>query len=133
MSSLSASSTLVMKMATILGSLARTGSRADGGPDAAFSLEPVESKSLVEDCKSAWLALEKVNYDLVGYEKGSVVFRRSLYVVENVAAGGELTKANVRSIRPGFGLAPRHLPEVLGRRASGAIKRGEPLAWDMVG
>lgn len=107
-------------------------SRADGGPDAAFSLEPAEFRQLVEDCKSAWRALGRVTYDLQGSERGSFVFRRSLYVVEDIPAGGELTKANVRSIRPGYGLAPKHLPAVLGRRAARDLKRGEPLDWRLV-
>ncbi|MDH3195614.1 MAG: pseudaminic acid synthase [Hyphomicrobiales bacterium] len=106
--------------------------RADGGPDAAFSLEPAEFTSLVEDCKSAWRALGTVSYDLLGSERGSVVFRRSLYVVENIPKGGEFTKQNVRSIRPGYGLAPRHLPEVIGKHAKRAIKRGESVQWGMV-
>jgi N-acetylneuraminate synthase len=106
--------------------------RADGGPDAAFSLEPVEFKALVDDCRAAWAALGSVHYDLEGSEKANLQFRRSLYVVADAAAGEAITRANVRSIRPGFGLPPRHLPEVLGRRAARALKRGEPLAWDML-
>ena len=106
--------------------------RSDGGPDAAFSLEPDEFRALVHDCKAAWRALGKVGYDLQGSEKGNLQFRRSLYVVADVRAGEPITAANVRSIRPGLGLAPQHLPEVLGRRAARDLKRGEPLAWDMV-
>lgn len=104
--------------------------RADGGPDAAFSLEPEEFRSLVEDCKRAWRALGSATYDLQGCERGNITFRRSLYVVRDVPAGDALTSENVRSIRPGYGLAPKHLPEVLGRRANRDLKRGEPLAWD---
>jgi pseudaminic acid synthase len=104
--------------------------RADGGPDAAFSLEPEEFSTLVEDCKRAWRSLGHPTYDLQGCEQGSVAFRRSVYVVRDVRAGEELTRENVRSIRPGYGLPPKHLPEVLGRRASRDLKRGEPLAWD---
>jgi len=104
--------------------------RSDGGPDAAFSLEPEEFKTLVQDCKRAWLSLGRPTYDLQGCEKGSVAFRRSVYVVRDVRAGEELTRENVRSIRPGHGLPPKHLPEVLGRRAARDLKRGEPLAWD---
>lgn len=107
-------------------------SRADGGPDAAFSLEPAGFKQLVEDCKSAWRALGKVNYDLVGSERSSIVFRRSLYVVKDIPAGDKITTANVRSIRPGYGLAPKHLPAVLGRRVKRALVRGEPLKWKML-
>jgi pseudaminic acid synthase len=106
--------------------------RADGGPDAAFSLEPHEFKALVQDCKNAWRALGRVHYDMEGSERGSVVFRRSLYVVQNVRAGDILTKAHVRSIRPGYGLAPKHLPEVLGRRATRDLMRGERFDWGMV-
>jgi N-acetylneuraminate synthase len=106
--------------------------RSDGGPDAAFSLEPAEFRALVTDCKRAWSALGQVNYDLCGSESGNAVFRRSLYVVEDIAEGAEISRRNVRSIRPGFGLAPRHLFGVLGRRAARDVKRGEPLAWDML-
>ena len=106
--------------------------RSDGGPDAVFSLEPDEFRALVEDCKRAWRALGKPTYDLQGCERGSLVFRRSIYVVRDVAAGEELTSENVRSIRPGHGLPPKHLPEVLGRRAARDLKRGEPLDWPSV-
>jgi N-acetylneuraminate synthase len=104
--------------------------RADGGPDAAFSLEPDEFTALVGDCKRAWRALGKATYDLQGCEGGSVQFRRSLYVVRDIAADEELTRDNVRSIRPGHGLPPKHLPDVLGRVAGRGLKRGEPLGWD---
>lgn len=107
--------------------------RADGGPDAAFSLEPAEFTALTADCKNAWKALGRAHYDTLGSERGSLLFRRSLYVTANVKAGEPLTRANVRSIRPGNGLAPAHLDEVLGKAASRDIARGEPLAWDMVG
>jgi pseudaminic acid synthase len=106
--------------------------RADGGPDSAFSLEPEEFKSLVVDCKRAWRALGKATYDLQGCEKGSLAFRRSIYVVRDIAAGEELTSENVRSIRPGYGLPPKHLPDVLGRRAARDLKRGEALDWALV-
>ena len=101
--------------------------RADGGPDAAFSLEPDEFKTLVEDCKRAWRALGKATYDLQGCERGNLAFRRSVYVVRDVAAGDELTRENVRSIRPGYGLPPKELSKVLGRRAARDLKRGDPL------
>ncbi len=106
--------------------------RADGGPDAAFSLEPAEFKALVDDTKAAWAALGKVNYDLLGSERGNVLFRRSLYMSADLKAGEVLSRANVRSIRPGNGLAPAHFEEILGRRAARDLKRGEPLAWDML-
>ncbi|WP_304177328.1 pseudaminic acid synthase [Phenylobacterium aquaticum] len=107
--------------------------RADGGPDAAFSLEPAEFKALVRDCKDAWTALGRAHYDLLGSETANRQFRRSLYVSADVKAGETLSRANVRSIRPGNGLAPVHLDEVLGRTATRDLARGEPLAWNMVG
>jgi pseudaminic acid synthase len=103
--------------------------RADGGPDAAFSLEPDEFRKLVDDCRNAWLSIGSIDYTRSDEELGNRTFRRSLYVVADIAAGERLTEKNVRSIRPGFGLAPKHLPEVLGRRAARVLKRGEPLAW----
>jgi len=106
--------------------------RADGGPDAAFSLEPDEFSALVGDCKDAWKALGKVHYDLLGSERANRQFRRSLYVSADVKAGEMLTKANIRSIRPGNGLAPEHMDAVLGKAAARDLTRGEPLAWDMV-
>lgn len=109
-----------------------TTARADGGPDAAFSLEPAEFKRLVDECKSAWRALGRVTYDMQDSERASVVFRRSLYVVEEIPENGTFTSRNVRSIRPGYGLAPKHLPEVLKRRSRRAIVRGEPLSWEML-
>ena len=107
--------------------------RADGGPDADFSLEPAEFSALVRDCKDAWAALGKVNYDLLGSERGNVQFRRSLYVVAPVKAGEVLTRANVRSVRPGNGLPPADLDKVLGRVATRDLVFGEPLDWGMVG
>ena len=107
--------------------------RADGGPDAAFSLEPAEFAALARDCKDAWRALGQVHYDVLGSERGSLLFRRSLYVAADVKAGQPLTRANIRSIRPGNGLPPADLDRVLGRAAKRDLTRGEPLAWDMVG
>jgi len=106
--------------------------RADGGPDAAFSLEPAELKRLVEDCRNAWDALGDARLARAPAEEANKQFRRSLYVVRDVAAGAALTSEDVRSIRPGFGLPPKALPDVLGRPAARDLKRGEPVAWDMV-
>jgi pseudaminic acid synthase len=106
--------------------------RDDGGPDAAFSLEPSEFSALVADCKRAWRSLGEVSYDLCGSERGSVKFRRSLYIVADVDEGEELTRHNVRSIRPGYGLPPKFLPEVLGRHAARPLKRGSALQRDMI-
>ena len=107
--------------------------RADGGPDSAFSLEPDELKRLVEDCRHAWESLGDAALTRAPDEEANKQFRRSLYVMRDVAEGAPLTTADVRSIRPGFGLEPKRLPEVLGRPAARALKRGEPLAWEMVG
>ncbi len=106
--------------------------RADGGPDAAFSLEPAEFAALTRDCKDAWAALGRAHYDTLGSERASLLYRRSLYVVADVKAGEALSAANIRSIRPGAGLPPVELDKVLGRRALRDLARGEPLAWDML-
>jgi len=107
--------------------------RADGGPDAAFSLEPHEFRALVEDCRNAWRAVGRVTYDVEGSEKANIVFRRSLYAVKAIAKGEAFTSSNVRSIRPGFGLAPKYLPRGLGRRAARDVAYGEPITDDMLG
>jgi pseudaminic acid synthase len=106
--------------------------RADGGPDAAFSLEPAEFRALVSDTKAAWRALGRAHYDLLGSERANLQFRRSLYLMADVKAGEPLTAAHVRSIRPGLGLPPAALAEVVGRKAARDLSRGEPLAWDML-
>jgi len=106
--------------------------RADGGPDAAFSLEPPEFKALVDGCRTAFAALGTVRYDLAPSETGYVSLRRSLYAVTDIAVGEMFTEKNVRSIRPGGGLPPKMLPDILGRRAARAITRGTPLAWNDV-
>ena len=106
--------------------------RGDGGPDAAFSMEPPEFAALVADCKNAWRSLGAPGFDLLDSERGSIAFRRSLYVVVDIAEGEELTAHNIRSIRPGHGMAPKHLPDVLGRVARRTLKRGEALKPDMI-
>lgn len=106
--------------------------RADGGPDAAFSLEPEELASLVEDCRDAWLALGTPTEDRATSEQANTVFRRSLYVVRDMMKGEAFDASTVRSIRPSYGLSPKHLPEILGRRAARMLKRGTPLDWSMV-
>lgn len=107
-------------------------SRADGGPDAEFSLEPNEFADLVRGARNAFAALGSAEYGRADSEQGNVTFRRSLYVVRDVAAGEALTDQNVRSIRPGYGLAPKFLPTVLGRRAACGIRRGTPLSLDLI-
>lgn len=107
--------------------------RSDGGPDAAFSLEPDEFARLCLDCKSAWIALGTAGYERKNSERDSLTFRRSLYVVAPIKAGEIITSSNVRSIRPGFGLPPKHIVEILGKPASRDLQRGEALEWDMIG
>jgi pseudaminic acid synthase len=106
--------------------------RADGGPDAGFSLEPAEMAEVVRGARLAFGALGDGSARRPAAEAGSRRFRRSLYAIDDIAPGEPLTRGNVRSIRPGFGLAPRELPTVLGRRARIAISRGTALAWEMI-
>lgn len=107
-------------------------SRSDGGPDAAFSAEPQELASLVKDVRAAAEIAGSVRFGPSASEVASLAFRRSLYVVADIASGEEVTAANVRAIRPAGGLAPKHLADVLGRRAARAIRRGTPLTTDLL-
>jgi len=102
------------------------------GPDSAFSLEPNEFKNLAEAVREAEQALGSVNYQVTEKEKASRVFRRSLFAVQDIRAGERLTEDNVRSIRPGDGLAPRHFEAVLSAVAKRSISRGTPLSWDLL-
>lgn len=106
--------------------------RAEGGPDAAFSYEPDEFEQLAASLRRAWQARGYVSYQRAASEQGNVAFRRSLFVVADMAAGERFNEWNLRSIRPGQGMAPRYLPEVLGHAATRAIARGEPLSPDMI-
>jgi pseudaminic acid synthase len=106
--------------------------RADGGPDGSFSMEPAEFKQMVLDIRAVEKALGRVSFELTEKENESRLFRRSLFVVEDMKAGENFTETNVRSIRPGGGLAPRHLEAVIGRRAARDLKKGTPLNWSLV-
>lgn len=107
--------------------------RSDGGPDAAFSLEPDELARLVEDCKTAGEALGFADYEALECEKSNLVFKRSIYVVEDIRKGEPFSARNIRSIRPGYGLEPKHIDDLVsGRHASRDLSRGTPLDWDMV-
>lgn len=106
--------------------------RADGGVDSTFSLEPEELSQLVIETERAWQALGDVHYGPTEPEKKSLMFRRSIYAVADIAAGETLTADNVRCIRPGAGLPPKFYPLILGRPARVAIRRGTPLSWDVV-
>ena len=107
-------------------------SRADGGVDSAFSLEPDEMRMLVTETERAWQALGKITYGPTDKERDSLRFRRSLYVTHPLKAGDLLDKSNIRAIRPGNGLPPRYLEHVLGRRVSQDIPAGTPLSFDIL-
>ena len=107
-------------------------SRAEGGVDSAFSLEPDELARLVADCRAAAEALGEVRYGPTPAEISSRDHRRSLYIAEDVTAGQVLTRENVRSVRPGFGLAPKYFDSIIGKRASRAMPKGTPLAWNTI-
>jgi pseudaminic acid synthase len=107
-------------------------SRAVPGPDSAFSLEPSEFRAMVDAIRTAEKAKGNECYEPTRSELASRVFRRSLFVVSDMKVGEMFTENNVRSIRPGYGLPPRDLSRVLGRKASEAIVRGTPLTWGLV-
>jgi pseudaminic acid synthase len=107
-------------------------SRAEGGVDAAFSLEPQEFRQLVAETRAAWEAIGEVALGPTEDEKGSLVFRRSLYICADLAAGEVLTRQNLRAIRPGYGLPPKFIERLLGKRVSRAVKRGTPMSWDLL-
>ena len=107
-------------------------SRADGGVDAAFSLEPGEMAQLVRECRAAALAMGEVRYEMAEQEKKSLQFRRSLYIAEDMRAGDVLTEKNLRRIRPGHGLSPKHYDALLGRQVKCDVKRGTPVSWALV-
>ena len=109
-----------------------TRSRSVAGPDSAFSLEPAEFRQMVDMIRTAEAALGTVRYGVAEHERSSRAFRRSLFVVQNMRTGEAFTKQNLRSIRPGYGLAPKHLEEVLGRCAARDIDRGTPLSWGLI-
>ena len=107
--------------------------RIDGGVDSAFSLEPEEMKLLTTETRSAWEALGKVSYGFSEKEKASRVFRRSIYISRDIKAGDLFTKDNMRLVRPGYGLPPEYFDVVLGKRVSRDVRKGTPLAWDLIG
>lgn len=106
--------------------------RADGGVDSTFSMEPAEMAQLVVETGRAWQALGEVRYGCLEAEKNSIQFRRSLYIVQDLKAGEVLTAKNVRAIRPGHGLPPRYLDQVLGMRVKQDVRRGTALAWTLL-
>lgn len=106
--------------------------RSGGGPDDSFSLEPDELSQLVTGARTAWDARGAVDYGLKSSEQGNIQFRRSLYVVNDIPAGGALSADNIRSIRPGYGLAPKHYDALIGRRVKAPTPRGTALTWDLL-
>lgn len=107
-------------------------SRADGGVDSAFSLEPGELRTLTEEIKNVWKALGNVSYERTKAEDKSLQFRRSLYIVSDVAEGECLTRQNMRSIRPGYGLPPKYYDLLLGKKVKKSLQKGTALTWDIL-
>ena len=106
-------------------------SRSDGGVDSTFSLEPVEMKNLVIETKRAWESLGDIYYGPTEKEKESIIFRRSLYIAEDMKKGETLNEVNLRVIRPGNGLAPKYFDIMIGRKVKKDLKKGTPLTWDL--
>jgi len=107
-------------------------SRSEQGPDSSFSIEPDEFKAMVEAIRIAEKALGQIHFGVSTQEESSRVFRRSVFVVQDVKSGEVFTEENVRSIRPGHGLHTRYLQEILGKRAACDVERGTPLSWNAV-
>lgn len=108
-------------------------SRADGGVDSSFSLEPAELKTLVVETERAWQSLGGVRYGPTEAEKKSLVFRRSIYIAQDLKAGEIFTTSNLRCVRPGMGLPPKYYDTLLGRRVNKDVRKGTPMSWDLVG
>ena len=109
-----------------------TFSRDEGGPDAAFSMEPHELKALSRDVSIAYKAIGKKSFKKKKVEESNIKFRRSIYVVEDIKIGETFTKKNIRRIRPGYGLAPKYFEEVIGKRAKNNIEKGTALDWPLI-
>jgi len=107
--------------------------RADGGVDSAFSMEPKEMKQLVVETERAWQSLGKIKYGSSDVEKGSLTFRRSLYIAEDMKKDDILNEKNLRIVRPGLGLAPKYYDVILGRRVNKDVKKGTAMDWRIVG
>lgn len=107
-------------------------SRADGGVDSAFSMEPQEMKNLVEETNRAWQALGSIKYGPTEKERQSLKGRRSIYVVKDIKAGEKFTKKNIKVIRPGYGLEPKYFEKIMGLTAKQDLKAGTPLSFDVL-
>ncbi len=108
-------------------------SRADGGVDSTFSLEPDELRALVVETERAWRSLGEVRYGPTAAEQGSLAFRRSIYIADDLKAGEVLTRENLRCVRPGLGLAPKYYEVLLGRRVNQDVTKGTPMGWGLIG
>jgi pseudaminic acid synthase len=108
-------------------------SRADGGVDSSFSMEPEEMNSLVVETERAWQSLGEVSFGPNLDEMKSLVFRRSVYIAEDIKAGDTLNRINLRCVRPGHGLAPKYYELLLGRRVNADVKKGMPMSWNLIG
>jgi N-acetylneuraminate synthase len=106
--------------------------RSGGGPDDSFSLEPDELAALCKGAKTAWSALGRVDYGRKSSEQGNVKFRRSLYFVKDMKAGDVITHDCLRSVRPGFGLAPRYFEQLIGRKVQSEVRFATPVSWDVI-
>jgi len=107
-------------------------SRKDGGVDSTFSAEPDEMRSLVIETERAWQAIGRISYGATRAEQQSMAFRRSIYITEDLQEGEVLTRKNLRTIRPGFGLPPKFYEQLIGRKVRRAVKRGTPMSWDII-
>lgn len=107
-------------------------SRDNGGVDSTFSLEPNELELLVIETKRAFESLGKISYGIVGEEEKSKIFRRSLYIAEDMNSGDIFTKDNLRIVRPGEGLKPKYYDKVLGRKVNCDVKKGHPVSWGLL-
>ena len=107
-------------------------SRADGGVDSAFSVEPAEFNLLVTETERAWESLGEVSYGPTEKEMASLQFRRSLYVAKDMKSGEVFTQENLRAVRPGFGLPPKYFDTILGKSVKRDVAAGTPVAWDLL-
>ena len=106
--------------------------RNDGGVDSAFSLDPDDLSTLVDETNSAWQSLGEINYGISESEKSSLQFKRSLYIVKDMKKGQIITKSDIRAIRPGLGLPPKYIEKFIGKTIKNNIKKGTPLSWDLI-
>lgn len=106
-------------------------SRADKGPDSEFSIEPAELKRLCQDAYDAWSAIGKPSYARQQAEEGNKHFRRSVYFIKDLPVGSIITESDIRRIRPGFGLAPKHFDALIGKELKTTVTRGTPTSWDL--